>query len=487
MSSAITEYVHFFQKNYNKWGINRSGTIKSDSLEASFSETKNQIRDTTELNRLLKEAAQIEKDYNELFFSKNSTDFSKILAEVAQETLEQQFGAAAGRINNSNFNVESSALSKQYKEQVKAIRKKINIVNLKQQASAKQILNELNKLNQVLLNLENTSINSQLLKTRIQNAKKQLEQIKIKVQKEITGEAKGLNFTTDIQTINKFIQQFNRSFTWYNQRGDLFEWLLPLIQLKSTKLAGEDLKKAMKNLVGTKNLGATKVTISIPDFLNMIDVQLSQSIDSKKIKMQVAEVRNKTDVMIQYETGDGQYKDLAVSAKSVVGRHVKLVDQTSLYRVLVFSENYNFIKHYLNIISWSTKGGKASLDQIIQANRLVKGLIMQLAAQGFDLNNPSELLIIHDVKQKKINVYNIKALIYLIQNEILNGNNKYANLIKIDGTNFNDDFTIQQNFEETVEQRLSYLLKEINHKKITAHIYGTQLDKYLNFFKFDNL
>jgi hypothetical protein len=68
MSSAITEYIHFYQKNYNKWGINRSGTVKSDSLEASFSETRNQIRDITELNRLLQEAAQIEKDYNELFF-----------------------------------------------------------------------------------------------------------------------------------------------------------------------------------------------------------------------------------------------------------------------------------------------------------------------------------------------------------------------------------------------------------------------------------
>ena len=484
MNSAITEYIHFYQKNYNKWGINRSGTIKSGSLEASFSETRNQIRDRTELNKLLKEAAQIEKDYNELFFPNKQTDFSKMLVEVAQETLQQQFGAAAGRINNSSFNVESSILSKQYKDQIKKIREKINVANLQQQATTKQILNELNKLNQVLLNLDNAPINSQLLRTRIQNAKNQLKQIKIKIQKEITGGVKGLNFSTDIQTINKLIQQFNRSFTWYNQRGDLFEWLLPLIQLKSTKLVGEDLKKAMKSLVGTGNIGAVKTTITFPDFLNMTNQQLSESINSKKIKMQIADVRNKTDVIIQYKTGNGQYQDLAVSAKSVTGRHIKLVDQTSLYRVLVFSENYNFIKHYLNIVSWSTKGGKADLDQIIQANRLVKGLIMQLAAQGFDLNNPSELLIMHDVKQKKINVYNIKALIYLIQNEILNGNNKYNNLIKINNSqNFSDNFVIQQNFEETVEQRLSYLLKEINNKKITAHIYGNQLNNYLSLLK----
>jgi hypothetical protein len=81
--------------------------------------------------------------------------------------------------------------------------------------------------------------------------------------------------------------------------------------------------------------------------------------------MQVVDVRNKTDVIIQYQTGNNQYKDIAVSAKSVTGRHVKLVDQTSLYRILVFSENYDFIKHYLNVISWSTKGGKGNESQIL--------------------------------------------------------------------------------------------------------------------------
>jgi hypothetical protein len=108
---------------------------------------------------------------------------------------------------------------------------------------------------------------------------------------------------------------------------------------------------------------------------------------------------------------------------------------------------------------------------------------MQLAAQGFDLNNPSELLIMHSVKERKINVYNIKALVYLIKNQILTGNNKYANLIRMNGSNFKDDFTIEQEFEDTVEHRLNNLLNEINNKKITAHIYGTQLNDYLSLLR----
>lgn len=471
INSAITEYVHYNQINYNNWGINRVNTTKSDSLIDSFSNMRNSLNDSSELSVLLKEAYQIEKNYNELFFPSKETEFSKILAEVAQETLYEQFGAAAGKINTTNFNVEGDSLSRSYKSKIKQVRNKIEVANLQQQATAKQMLTQLEKLNQVLLNLQDTK--SEILIGRIQKAKQELKEIKEKIQKE--AGLSNINISQDIQTTNKLIQQFNRSFTWYNQRGDLFEWLLPLIQLKGTSLAGEQLKKAMKSLVGTGNQGASFTAIEIPDFLNMSDDELSTSINSKKIKMQIENVRNKTDVIIKYQTGDNRYKDIAVSAKSVSGRHVKLVEDTSLYRVLVFSENYDFIKHYLNIITWSKKGGKASESQILEANRLVKGLIMQLAAEGFDLNNPSQLLIMHDIKEKKIHVYNIKALIYLIQQQILTGNSRYQNLIK----GIQDNYTIQQPFENTVEERLSFLLNEINRKKITAHIYGTQLNSYL--------
>lgn len=474
--SAITEYVHYNQKNYDNWGINRVNTIKSDSMTNSFEQMRNRITNIGELNKLLQQAQKIEQDYNQIFFPSQQTQFSQLLAEAAQETLYQQFGAAAGTIDKSSFDVKRNQVAANYKNKIKAVREKINIANLKDNATEKQMLDRINKLNNVLLNLEDAK-NSDILKTRIKNAQNQLSQIKNKLQKQ--AGLKNINFSKDISTINKLIQEFNRSFTWYNQRGDLFEWLLPLIQLKSTDLTGKELKAAMKELIGSGNVGATKISISFADFLNMPEEQLSISLQSKKFEMQIEDVRSRTDVKIKYATGQGKIKELAVSAKSVTGNHVKLIDETSLYRVLVFSENYDFIKHYLNIISES-KGGKASSDQIVQANRLVKGLIMQLAAEGFDLNNPAQLLIIHNVKEKKINVYNIKALVYLIQQQIINGNNKYNNLIKAKGSySFNDNFTIKQQFEETVEQRLNFLFNEINKIKITAHIYGTQLKNYL--------
>ena len=472
--SAITEYVHYNQINYDNWGINRVGTTKSETMISSFNQIRNRITNIQEIIPLIAQAKQLQNDYNNLFFPQKETDFSKLLAQVAQQTLYEQFGAAAGKINIQNFNVQSNNVASEYKKKIKEVRKKIDVANLQKDATVKQILNQINKLDQVLLNLDDNK-SSLILKNRLNNAKIQLNKIKQKLSQE--SGLKNQNLSEDITTINKFIQQFNRSFTWYNQRGDLFEWLLPLIQLRSTNLVGDQLKKAMKNLVGSNNEGASKITIEFPDFLNMTSEQLSTSIDTKNFKMQIADVRSKTDVTIQYSTSNNQYKDIAISAKSVTGRHVKLVDETSLYRVLVFSENYDFIKHYLNIISWSKKGGKASSDQIIQANRLVKGLIMQLGAQGFDLNNPSELLIMHNVKEKKIHVYNIKALVYIIQKEIINGNSKYNNLIK--SSKFNDNFTIEQQFQDTVEQRLNNVFNKINDIKLTAHIYGNQLDDYI--------
>lgn len=477
--SAITEYIHYYQANYDKWGINRINTLKSENVTASFANTRNRLSNPSELFKLLAEAKKIEEDYNNLFFPKTPTDFSKMLEEVAQETLQEEFGAAAGKINKENFDVIGDKELRDYKQKIKNVRKIIEVNNLKKEATTQQILTAIKKLTDVLLNLENTK-NSSNVQARIERAKVELNQIKKRIQTE--SGIKNLNMIKDIQTINNFIQQFNRSFSIsmtgsvYNQRGDLFEFLLPLIKLKSTSLVGDELKKEMKSLVKANNLGASEISISFADFLNMPESELSTSVTAKNFKMSIANVRSKTDVIVQYEISPGRYKSIPVSAKSVSKPHVKLVDNTSLYNVLVFSKNYDFIKHYLNIITWSKQGGRASDTQIHQANRLVQGLIMQLAAQGFDLNNPSQLLIMHDLSQRKIKVYNIKALVYLIQQQLLQGNSKYKGLIKgFEG----DNYTIHQYFEETVQKRLNYLLNEIKHKKLFAFIYGAQLDDYL--------
>ena len=240
----------------------------------------------------------------------------------------------------------------------------------------------------------------------------------------------------------------------------------------------------MQSLIKSNNQGESRLFIDYPDFLKMSDSELSTSVDAENFKMNIKNIRSKIDVVIQYEIAPGKYKSIPVSAKSVAEQHVKLVDSTNLYNILLFSKNYNFIKHYLNVITWSDDGGRASDNQIIQANRLVRGLIMQLAAQGFDINNPAELLIVHDINQKRIKVYNLKALIYLIQQQIQNGNQKYDNLIQ---GFYGDEYTIKQSFEDTVQNRLRVVFNEIRRKQLSAFIYGSQLQDYLNLLKKSSL
>ena len=98
-----------------------------------------------------------------------------------------------------------------------------------------------------------------------------------------------------------------------------------------------------------------------------------------------------------------------VSAKSITGKQIKLVQETTLYRTLLLSQDYNFATHYLNMVSGSSQGGWADSAQIYQANRLIKGLILKLGAQGYDANNPSELLIVNNRKEAHIYVYNLKS------------------------------------------------------------------------------
>ena len=185
-------------------------------------------------------------------------------------------------------------------------------------------------------------------------------------------------------------------------------------------------------------------------------------------------IRNKTDVTLSYNDNNNQYNDLNVSAKSISGKHIKLVELTSLYRVFVLSNNYSFATHYLNVITSSNGSGVISKEQVLKANRIVKALALKMGAEGYDINNPSELLIVNNRKEKHIYVYNLKAMVYLISKAMLE-ENKYTSVIK----GLSDNFTIQQSFDSSSsDNRIGKLVHKLNDIKITGVLSGAQLDAY---------
>ena len=141
----------------------------------------------------------------------------------------------------------------------------------------------------------------------------------------------------------------------------------------------------------------------------------------------------------------------------------------------MLSQNYNFATHYLNVISASRGDGSVNTSQILEANRLVKSLALKMGAEGYDINNPAEILVVNNRKEKHIYVYNLKALIYMIVDAMVN-QGKYTNVIK----GLPDNYKVSQNFENTAENRIGKLVQVLNNIKITGVLSGAQLTAYLN-------
>ena len=286
------------------------------------------------------------------------------------------------------------------------------------------------------------------------------------------------NTTKDAQTLNAIIQEFNRTPLLYNQNGLLFEWILPFIQFQTAALAKEELAKAMEELASDSKviLGDSLMTVQSPDLKNakLTDVDII----TNNVKMKTFTTKSKTDVVITYTDNQKQLQKKNVSAKNISNPHVKLVNNTSLYRILTLSNSYNFATHYLNVVT-SAKGQRSTRSQIMQANRLMKALILKLGAEGYDANNSAELLIVNNNTEGHIYVYNLKALVYIIQDTILKNKGQYSNIVDMD-----DSFTINQTFDEkSADKRIVKVIQSTQNVKLTAALNASMLNSYLGLLK----
>ena len=338
----------------------------------------------------------------------------------------------------------------------------------------------MNKINQLQSLLQQNQFkNIAEIQPRLNEAKKELTVVAKNIEKMINqagGKNKITNDDVNFLKVKNIIQQFNRVPLLYNQAGDLFEWVLPFIQLQSSNLSKQAMVQTMNELVKQVQ-GDTYIQVDMPDLLD--NELIDEDILMDRINISTISTRSKTDVIISYTDNKNQLQTKNVSAKSITGKHIKLAQQTTLYRTLLLSQNYRFATHYLNVISGSNKGGYADNSQIYQANRLIKGLILKFGAQGYDINNPSELLIVNNRKQAHIYVYNLKALIYLIQKAIIN-DNKYTNLIQ----GMPDSYKIDQIYQnDGPSTRILNIIRETQNVKITANLNSSALNQYLNLLK----
>lgn len=470
---AMGDYIHYHQINYDKFGIHHINEEPSQKWDDAAATMKNELLQASELNTLLLQAQDLQTQLNDLYYPKDKKEtldsFLQTVEKTANEMLIEEFGAAAGKINMSNLSVDQTQISKALFKAVDQTRKNITLSQLKHDSSVKTIQQ---RMTQLLSLLDADAFkNASVLQPRIQQARSDIKTIQQLI-KQDTGV--GIK-NTDIDILNHIILQFNRLSPIANQKGILFEWLIPFITLRSSNLAKEELSKQMKELARSSNLGQSYADIQYYDLLSSQNLEVD--FKTGNLQTKTASVRNKTDVQIKFNSGSsGQLQDLNISAKNVSRLHIKLVDSTTLYRILSFSQHYNYATHYLNVVTSAKNGNKAQSNQIVMANRLTKGLILKLAAQGYDANNPAQVLVVN--QGKEIKVYNLKALVYVLSQAMINGTVRKGLLSTIP-----DTYTINQDFEkESKEKRLNKVIQTVRDVKITASLSGNDLKKYLDLF-----
>lgn len=484
--SMIGDYVHFHKQNYKEWGINQKGTTPSETWSDTAASFKENMNIATQIRELMQEAQALEKQYNELFYpdknkvTEQTANFKSAMEAVVQKKLDEEFGLMAGRFNSSNLTVDSTELYEQLREAINSTRERIGIAEIKKIQTAQQLLNQVNLMYDILN--DNQLKNVKAAQNKISQAKNQLKMIENNLQAQIDAAGgssiKISNITKDAQTLNAIIQEFNRTPLLYNQNGLLFEWILPFIQFQTAALAKEELVKAMEELASDSKviLGDSLMTVQSPDLKNakLTDVDII----TNNVKMKTFTTKSKTDVVITYTDNQRQLQKKNVSAKNISNPHVKLVNNTSLYRILTLSNSYNFATHYLNVVT-SAKGQRSTRSQIMQANRLMKALILKLGAEGYDANNSAELLIVNNNTEGHIYVYNLKALVYIIQDTILKNKGQYSNIVDMD-----DSFTINQTFDEkSADKRIVKVIQSTQNVKLTAALNASMLNSYLGLLK----
>lgn len=474
--SAIADYVHYHKTNYKTYGTNKYCRYSTKwsaighepkSGEQLYSSFHSYLKEDS-IRKLLMEAQYLEKEYNKLFYptKRKTTDkkltFRKDLENIIQKKLDEEFGAVAGTFNPDTLSVDPNSLYTELNNAIKITRDRLGAAKITKTATVNSLLKQIDLIYNILN--QNEFKNIVEAQAKIEEAKGRLDTIKNNLNTEISQRGKGLkvkdlNNIEDVETLEELIQEFNRTPLLYKQNRAIFEWIAPFIKIQTNSIAKKNINKTMKSLA------SPNVKVDIEDDNDNFLKELRSFIDED---VDISAISSATDSKITITYKDSKKGNLT---KNIIARNIKtasteiqILNQTSLYQLLTLSNIFKFSTHYLNLV---TVAGGEQMPQydIIKANRTMKATILFLSMR---LYNGVDFLVINDYKKKKIYVYSIKLLLYLIGNNFEYGSlssNKYSNVI-----NLEDDYTIPNEWEDTVAQRLGKVMNYTRNKKIKVQL-----------------
>lgn len=498
--SALGDYVHLRKSSYLKKGISR---FEDGAPQFEDWTHLGVIHEVNEIYKLQAEAAIIEKQYNDFFYGQTGKKSGlvrvrSIMESAVEQKIQETFQLKAGQFSSSNLSIGETALSKKMNEiakQSKTDLKEIDRLSPSNQAVAmKNRIADLEKLFNLDIYSQTSAPEAQ---ARIARAKAELAKISAAIDSKFKGTG-DITRESSIKEINDIISEFNRQALPHDEAGVAFEWLLPMIQFRGTTLADEALREKMLSVMDTANLGENTSPLKVIDSTK--EGVLEKVFQGKRVEVSATSIRNKIDVIATIkdeekdESGKRSSQKYAISAKNESGSsiHANLVSNTTLSQLLLFTAGTQTGTHYLNVIStWDgTKpngekeaGSASDMAEVIAANQAIKRLLFASALEGYDKDNPAELLIVNmqggEGKDPYIKVFNIKALIHNLGQHLTE--DKYSNLF-----NFPDTYTVPQEWvggkeksHEAAAIRVRNLIGKINSTKISIGLGATQFADYI--------
>ena len=470
--SAVSDYIHYHYLNYEKYGTTR----REDSGEG-WDEISKEVSDEL-LSSSKKDsyiiAKNLESKYNKILYPPStettSSAFYTTLQSALNEKLIEEFGIQAGKVQADysvsfdDASIEQQALVR-LQNSLNLTKRKVD--SIKKDYSNQRILNRIQKIENNLSDIINNG-NPQdvnIIRSILSNTENALNEIKQKIQRDTSVEISD----TDLATLNKIITVYFRHMDAVNQSGALFEWVAPAIELAASNIAGQELKQQMKNIMTNSNRGSGYQIVSYEDVTNPA---YYESIFNAGQYTTEVKVRNKVDAVVQIEDNSGSNNIYGLSIKNEKSGSstIKLADSTNAFMAFIATGHQLFLYHYLNVITKTKVNIEA---EIINANRLARGIVYDYAGVGIDR---AKFLLINQREQKRIKVISLQALNYAIMQLTMSGS----------GEKFNkylpDNYTINSVWEDTAEERNIKIVQNFRKNKFTVYLAPSQLGFYDSFF-----
>lgn len=454
MSTGIGDYIHYYRKNYIKYGINRNTPDSSiGSFSKAYFNAKNSLKQLYSTQAKKANWKRYEDFLNEAIYNNFGKFSNKIDKKLYKDMIEKFFKESFPDMKGNIDSILLAATSKEYSTGGFKLNKSIQKNNKKGtyqiRITKSTIEKEVKKLDFLLkkgfssIKKDNT-INQDELKDMIDGAeriKDKFEKILIQMEKDSVNRIKinkGDKFTQNTTDAGKALEALNDIYKFYNSYllTSLFTGASLETVVGSASAAGAFVGGRALNDIANPIVGGDKFKNAFTGFGDCVDMNkltgiINQNIKNNENKWQNNgdmiisgnESQGTVDISINLEDGSVLKNELGINSfnaslknyKNIDKHGVSIVSGVSLLTIFMLLES-DFVNHYLNLISSRTpKGYQRSeplqkiADSVIKYGVAVRGLF---GARGSAISVPTaDCFVVNNRSATRVKVFGVGELL----------------------------------------------------------------------------